>query len=151
MLTFVWFYAAAGITLQALWFRSFSGVPGLILYLGMGWIGLGSIVKLGRDIGYPAVRPMWIAGLFFSVGAILEAISQPVIIRHWVGPHEIFHLAIIVGVAIHWKFIRRLLLIHAPRLADGQPATPVSAASASANDNACANEGQAAVPSIMAS
>ena len=47
--------------------------------------------------------------------------------------------------------IRRLLLIHAPRLADGQPATPVSAASASANDNACANEGQAAVPSIMAS
>jgi channel protein (hemolysin III family) len=132
MLTFVWFFAAVGITLQILWFRFFSGVPGLILYLGVGWIGLGSIVVLGRQIGFRAVRPMWIAGLFYSAGAILEAVRQPVIIPHWIGPHETFHLAIIVGVAIHWQFIRGLLLVHVPRIADSETVVSPSAAVAGA-------------------
>ena len=128
MLTLVWFFAAAGITLQILWFRFFSGVPGLLLYLGVGWIGLGSIVKLGRQIGFRAVRPMWIAGLFYSAGAILEAVRQPVIIPHWIGPHETFHLAIIVAVAIHWNFIRGLLLVHVPRMASSEASASPSAA-----------------------
>jgi channel protein (hemolysin III family) len=114
VLLFVWIYAALGIALQVFWFRIFSGVPGLVLYLGLGWVGLGSIIKLGRQIGYRAVRPIWLAGLFFSVGAVLEAMRQPVLIRDWVGPHEIFHLAVIAGVVIHWQFIRTLLLKHAP-------------------------------------
>lgn len=114
ILVFVWVYAAMGIALQVFWFRIFSGVPGLVLYLGLGWVGLGSVIKLGRQIGFRAVRPIWLAGLFFSVGAVLEAIRQPVIIRDWVGPHEIFHLAVIAGVLIHWQFIRTLLIKHVP-------------------------------------
>ncbi len=114
VLTLIWGYAAAGIVLQILWFKFFSGVPGLVLYLGLGWAGLVSIVKLGRQIGFRAVRPLWYAGIFFSAGAVLEAVRQPVVIRNWVGPHEIFHLAVIVGVMIHWLFIRKLVLQYAP-------------------------------------
>ena len=113
LLTFIWSYAAIAVLLQALWFRTFSGVHGLILYLGLGWIGLFSIFKLGRQLGFSAVRPMWYAGIIYSAGAILEAIGQPVLIHRWVGPHEIFHAAVIAGVALHWTFIRRLLMTHA--------------------------------------
>jgi channel protein (hemolysin III family) len=114
LLTFIWAFAVTGIVLQALWFRFFEGVPGLVLYLGCGWIGLASIIKLGRRIGFRAVRPLISGGLFFTAGAMLEAAHQPVVIPNWVGPHEIFHLAVIIGVAIHWRFIRKLLLVHAP-------------------------------------
>ena len=147
VLSFVWLYAASGITLQAVWFRFFSGVPGLVMYLGMGWIGLGSIVKLGLQIGFRAVRPLWIAGLFFTAGAILEAVGQPVVVRQWVGPHEIFHLAIIIGLAIHWNFIRGLLLVHLPRLTLTESARGADAAALAdaANDNATV------VPQIIAS
>jgi channel protein (hemolysin III family) len=127
MLTFIWLYAATGIGLQMCWFRFFSGVPGLVLYLGLGWVGLISTVKLGRQIGFRAVRPLWFAGIFFSAGAILEAVKQPVLIRNWVGPHEIFHLAVIAGVVIHWQFIRRLLLVHAPPLVAVPSPAPAAA------------------------
>ncbi|MES1171940.1 MAG: hemolysin III family protein [Bacteroidota bacterium] len=112
VLTFVWGYAAVGISLQVIWFDIFSGVPGLIMYLGLGWVGIASVIKLGRQIGFRAVRPLWTAGIAFSAGAILEAVQQPNLMRGWIGPHEIFHLAVILGVAMHWLFIRGLLLNH---------------------------------------
>ena len=115
-LTFIWSYVALAVLLQTLWFQVFSGVPGLVLYLGLGWIGVFSIVKLGRQLGFAVVRPMWYAGIAYSTGAILEATGHPVLIQRWVGPHEVFHLAVILGVAFHWVFIRRLLLTHAPVL-----------------------------------
>jgi len=130
VLTFIWSYVALGVLLQALWFRIFSGVPGLLLYLGLGWIGIFSILKLGRQIGSVAVRPMWYAGIAYSAGAILEATGHPVLVHRWVGPHEIFHVAVIAGVALHWLFIRRLLTAHAPSSSSSPilPTLPAAAA-----------------------
>ena len=78
-----------------------------MLYLGLGWVGVISIFKLGRQLGFVAVRPMWYAGIAYSAGAILEATGHPVLAHCWVGPHEIFHIAVLAGVALHWLFIRR--------------------------------------------
>jgi channel protein (hemolysin III family) len=116
VLKLIWSYVALGVLLQAIWFRVFSGVPGLMLYLGLGWIGVISIFKLGRQLGFVAVRPMWYAGIAYSAGAILEATGHPMLVHRWVGPHEIFHVAVLAGVALHWLFIRRLLTAHAPAL-----------------------------------
>ena len=60
---------------------------------------------------------MLFAGLAYSGGAILEAMGWPVLIPNWVSAHEVFHFAVIAGVILHWRFIRRLLLHHAPRIA----------------------------------
>jgi channel protein (hemolysin III family) len=127
ILTFIWSYVALAILLQVLWFRVFSGIPGLVLYLGLGWVGLFSIIKLGQRLGFAAVRPLWFAGIAYSAGAILEATGHPVLVHGWVGPHEVFHVAVIAGVAVHWFFIRRLLMVHAPPLPfpAEQPALPL--------------------------
>lgn len=114
VLTFIWTYVGLGVLLQALWFHIFSGLPGLILYLGLGWVGAFSIVKLGRQIGFRNVRPAWLAGIAYSAGAIVEAAGPPALIQGWVGPHELFHVAVMAGVALHWAFIRRLMVTHAP-------------------------------------
>lgn len=132
LLSFIWAYAVVGVMLQLLRFDLFSGVWGLVLYLGLGWVGALSIYKLGRQIGFRTVRPIWYAGIAYSAGAIFEACGHPVVIRRWVGPHEIFHFAVIVGVAVHWRFIRRLLLTHARALPVLPVVPPVAAIVAAA-------------------
>jgi channel protein (hemolysin III family) len=114
VLTGIWSYAAIGIFLQIMWFRVFSGLPGRLLYLGLGWFGIASVVKIGRQIGFRTVVPILYAGAFYSVGAVLEATDHPTLLQNWIGPHEIFHVAVVAGVAIHWWFIRSLLTKHAP-------------------------------------
>jgi hemolysin III len=125
VLAFTWGYAICGVLLQIFWFNVFSGVWGLVLYLGLGWVGATSVIKLGRQIGYRAVRPIWYAGIVYSTGAVLEACAPPMLVRHWVGPHEIFHVAVIVGATLHWLFIRDLLIKHAPGVANAV-AVPVA-------------------------
>jgi channel protein (hemolysin III family) len=119
MLAFIWSAALAGALLQILRFDLFSGALGLGLYLAVGWVGVLSIFKLGRQIGFRAVRPIWLAGLAYSIGGV-------------VGPHEMFHFAVLIGVAMHWVFIRRLLDTHAPKLLPAAlprpPALPLGAA-----------------------
>lgn len=126
LLTIIWTYAVVGVTLQILWFDVFSGVPGTLLYLGLGWTGVASIVTLGRQIGFAAVRPIWYAGIAYTAGAIVEAVG-PTLVRNWIGPHEIFHAAVMVGVMLHWLFVRKLLLNHMRPLVDVVPAAAVVA------------------------
>jgi channel protein (hemolysin III family) len=114
LLTFIWSYAVVGMMLQMLWFRAFVGNAGLVLYLGLGWVGALSIYKLGREIGWSPVVPLFCAGIAYSGGAILEAVGWPVLMPPWVSAHEVFHFVVIGGVILHWRFIRRLLLHHAP-------------------------------------
>lgn len=115
LLVLVWGYAAVGIGLQALWFDVFKGDVGLVLYLGMGSIGLASILKLARRIGFGAVLPLVYSGIFFATGAILEAFDWPVIVTHWIEAHEVFHFAVVIGVALNWMFIRALVVRHLER------------------------------------
>jgi channel protein (hemolysin III family) len=116
LLSFIWGYALVGMLLKIFWFGAFVGKLGLALYLALGWMGVVSIYKLSRQIGWAAALPMLYAGLAYSAGAILEAANWPVLIAPWVGAHEVFHFAVIAGVTLHWLFIRRLVLAHAPAL-----------------------------------
>jgi channel protein (hemolysin III family) len=117
VLAFIWSYACMGVLLQIYRFDSISGRTWMLLYLGLGWVGVVSIVKVGRQIGFRAMRPVLYAGLFFSAGALFESFGGHFVIAGSVGPHELFHLAVIAGVALHWLFIRDLLVMHAPAAA----------------------------------
>ena len=37
-----------------------------------------------------------------------DHLHWPVLIPEVVGPHEVFHLAVLAGIAFHWVFIRRI-------------------------------------------
>ncbi len=127
VLIFIWSCAVVGMFLQFFFLETFSGAPGLALYLGVGWVGALSIYKVGKRLGFRAARYIWLAGLVYSVGAIFEATGHPTLIARWIGPHEIFHAAVIVGVALHWAFIRRVLIEHMPIPLAPVPAVAVGA------------------------
>ena len=41
----------------------------------------------------------------YTVGAGIEGIGWPTLIPGAVGPHEVFHVAVLIGAAAHWRFV----------------------------------------------
>jgi len=101
----VWILAITGITLKSIFFDSIPEWLGLGIYLGMGWLGLISGILLSRRLGLSFIKPLVYSGLAYSLGGITEFFSWPILIPGVIGPHEIFHVAVIVGIGIHWYFM----------------------------------------------
>ncbi|MAB90467.1 MAG: hypothetical protein CMJ90_13555 [Planctomycetes bacterium] len=50
-------------------------------------------------------------GLAYSFGAVFEFLQPPFLIPGVIGPHEVFHFAVIVGVIYHWGFVKQATLL----------------------------------------
>jgi len=109
ILALVWTLAITGIILKSIFFNDIPEWLGLSIYLGMGWLGLLSGILLSRRLGFAFVKPLVYSGLAYSLGGITEYFSWPILIPGVIGPHEIFHVAVIVGIAVHWYFIGQCL------------------------------------------
>lgn len=122
VLFLVWALAATIIPLKMVYFDRLSEPLGLALYLGMGWIGLYTGLLVWRMYGPVLLIPLMLGGLSYTAGALLEFARWPNPIPGVVHAHELFHLAVIGGVACHWWFCSHF--------AAGRPPTchaPVSA------------------------
>lgn len=108
ILALVWTFAAVAISLKSIYFHQIPKSVGLTLYLGMGWIGLYTGISLWRRYGFEFIRPMLWGGIAYSVGAILEALRWPVLIPGVIQWHEIFHVAVLIGLTFHWVFIYQI-------------------------------------------
>ena len=93
-----------------MFFTDFPEWVGLTLYLGLGWVGLISATALYRMVGLPPLRPLIGGALAYTVGAALEFAEVPTFMPGIVGPHEVFHLFVLVGVGMHWTYIRRIVI-----------------------------------------
>ncbi|NQU20185.1 MAG: hemolysin III family protein [Candidatus Nealsonbacteria bacterium] len=104
-LLLIWSAAITGIVFSSIfiheipqWFRS-------AVYLGLGWAGVFSGVMIWRRYGWAFIRPLVIGGVAYSIGAIVDGVGWPTLIPHVIGPHEIFHVAVLIGAAAHWRFV----------------------------------------------
>ncbi len=105
MLLLVWVTAITGITLKTIFFTSIPEWLGLIFFLGLGWLGVLSAVLLCRRFGLRYNRPLFLSGLSYTAGATLEFLHAPVIVERVIGPHELFHIAVILGITFHWIYV----------------------------------------------
>jgi channel protein (hemolysin III family) len=104
-LVFIWVIAITTSTLKNVFFSNFPEWLGLSLFLGLGWLGVvtGGIVWYKKDFAF--VKLLLYGGLAYTIGALLEFSLKPVIIPGVVGSHELFHIAVLIGLSMHWKFI----------------------------------------------
>jgi channel protein (hemolysin III family) len=102
----IWTVAFAGLTLKTVYFTAIPEGFGLALYLGFGWLGLVSWIALVRRFGFRFARPVLWGALAYTLGALTDYLRWPVPIPGLVGAHELFHLAVLAGLAFHWMFIR---------------------------------------------
>ncbi len=101
----MWAAAATGATFVTIFFDRMSYGLGTTLYLFLGWIAGVSVIAAWRQWGFGYVRPILAGGVAYSIGAILLGLNWPTIIPGVFGPHEVWHIAVITGLSLHWRFI----------------------------------------------
>ncbi|HJS36561.1 MAG TPA: hemolysin III family protein [Burkholderiales bacterium] len=105
MLSGIWGAAIAVLTIKTVNFGTTPEWVGLLMFLGLGWMGVISVVALARRYGLGFVLPLIWGGLAYTAGAVAEFLRWPQVLPGIVGPHEIFHVAVLAGIAWHWAFI----------------------------------------------
>jgi len=116
LLAWIWVAATAGLVLKTVYFDATPEWVGLLMYLGLGWLGVISTVALARRFGVRFVLPLVWGALAYTIGALVDFLGWPVLVPGVVGPHEIFHLAVLAGISFHWAFINRIAAHNRPRV-----------------------------------
>ncbi len=107
ILLLVWTIAITGLVLKTVFFMGIPGWLGLAFYLGLGWMGVLSAWRLIKIYGRGSVELLFWGGVAYSVGALLNIAGWPTLIPGVIGPHELFHVFVLVGAGLHWTFIHK--------------------------------------------
>lgn len=101
----VWSIAITGLTLEMVFFNNIPEWLSLSFFLFLGWIGFISIWMVRKIYPSGGHNLIAIGGAAYSLGAIMEFTRWPVLWKGVVGPHEVFHVFVLIGAASHWLFI----------------------------------------------
>ena len=104
-LLLVWSAAITGISLRTIFSKSLPSGVGIAIFLIMGWGGLISCVLLWRRYGFSFIRPLLSGGIAYTVGVVILSLNWPIPIPGVIGAHELWHIAVLVGLGLHWKFV----------------------------------------------
>ncbi len=102
-----WTVAVTGVILLNVFPRTLGSETAIVIYLMMGWGGGMSCVILGRRYGLDFVRPLIAGGVAYSIGAVVLGMGTPTLIPGVVSAHEIWHVAVLVGLFLHWCFVQQ--------------------------------------------
>lgn len=108
VLGLIWLAALAGVVVKSVFFASVPEQAGIAAYLILGWSGGISILAILIRRGLRFVSPLLLGGLAYTAGALCEFTSLPVPLPGIIGSHEIFHLAVLVGLGSMWLFMHRI-------------------------------------------
>jgi len=104
MVGLVWVVAFAALFGKvALWSRVGDGL-GLMMYVGLSAIGLSSIVFLPRKLRWRAYVPMGLGAGVYVGGALVDNFAKGWLWPSVFGPHELFHVAVLTALLLHWRF-----------------------------------------------
>ena len=104
LLGIVWGTAVAGITVTLTWPNRPRWLD-VVLYLLLGWAGLGWLGAFWTTGGPAVVLLILLGGLCYSVGAVVYALKRPDPSPTWFGFHEIFHACTIAAALCHFAAI----------------------------------------------
>jgi channel protein (hemolysin III family) len=108
VLLIVWTLSITGLTLTAVFFKEIPEWLSLTFFLSLGWFGLFTIWSIYKVHNKSLMTYIIVGGLFYTLGAVIEFIRWPVLAEGIVGPHEIFHLFVVLGALFHWKLVYKI-------------------------------------------
>jgi ABC-2 type transport system ATP-binding protein len=109
-----WIGAVLGITFKSIFSDEMPAKMMLPFYLLLGWLGIFAGILLARRHGLRFIRYLLLGGLAYTIGALMEAIGWLVIIPGVVHPHELLHVAVLMGAFLQWIFIWDIADGHVP-------------------------------------
>ncbi len=100
ILIVIWLLAAIGVALSAFTTRLPRWV-GTSIYIVMGWASILALPSLLAALPPEAVMLLFLGGVAYTLGGIIYALKKPDPFPRVFGFHEIFHLLVILGAALH--------------------------------------------------
>ncbi|MEE2825561.1 MAG: hemolysin III family protein [Planctomycetota bacterium] len=118
VLILIWSMAATGILARLFFMDSIPYAVGTGIFVAMGWVGLfsGVLVRLQYGPGY--LGPLLAGGICYTAGAVMDACQWPTPLPMIIGPHELFHLMVLAGLAFQWYFIAQIAAGRIPSRGD---------------------------------
>jgi channel protein (hemolysin III family) len=101
----VWLIAILGILLKTIYFESIPPRVGTAIYIAMGWIGLYSWHAVARQYGFEFAQPIMWGGIAYTIGGLLDSLHWPILVTGVIQWHEVFHIAVLIGLGCHWAFV----------------------------------------------
>jgi channel protein (hemolysin III family) len=124
----IWGAASVGIALKC-YAETMSPFTTYFVYLGLGWLGIFAVGIAWRRHGPSFIEYAVLGGAAYTAGAAFQIACEPNFLVGTIGPHELLHIAVLVGIACHWKFIYQFAHGHVPMSASAisqtEPATAV--------------------------
>ena len=111
ILVLIWVIAIAGIALKALWIDAPRWLSSSI-YVLMGWLIIIAFVPLVNSVPRGGVTLMVSGGVTYTVGAVIYALKRPKFNFKLFGFHELFHLFVMAGSALHIIFMFKYMVIY---------------------------------------
>lgn len=92
---FVWAFAIIGIVLNAIDIKKYA-IFSMICYLGMGWCIIFKANIIPMLLGKVGFALLLLGGISYTIGALFYGLGRK---KKWM--HSIFHLACVIGSALH--------------------------------------------------
>lgn len=118
----IWSVAIVGVISKLFFFELIPDEFSTAAYLIAGWLGLLAAIDLWRSRPDFSLRLLLGGGVAYTAGILTEVLFSPVLVRRVIGGHEIFHVAVILGLSLHWAFISGALRVRMPVLERVVPA-----------------------------
>jgi hemolysin III len=107
MLAGVWGAAAAGIAMRVLWQKAPRALY-TALYVAMGWMVVLRWQAVQHALPTTALVLVVTGGLVYTLGAVVYALRRPDPFPRLFGFHEIWHLFVLGGSALHFAAVASL-------------------------------------------
>ena len=105
LITIEWIVAAVGVYLKLSKKIKKKSLWDTTMYIIMGWLAILALPYLINNLGFARIMFLFFGGIAYTVGAIMSYYKKPVIIPGIVEGHELFHIFIVIGAALHYVLI----------------------------------------------
>lgn len=103
----IWTLAFVGIIYKLFLYKNRLHLSTL-MYVAMGWLGLFLLPSALQLMSPVAISLVVAGGIVYSIGAVIFAIQKPNFHRHF-GHHELWHLFVLAGCALHFVAVVQVL------------------------------------------
>lgn len=104
LIAFLWGLTLIGIVVKLTWWNMALWMTALV-YVALGWVSCMGLIALAQAVGWRHLWLFFAGGIAFSVGAVVFATGWPVLWSGALSAHDLFHLLVLLGAALHYRFI----------------------------------------------
>ena len=104
VLAIVWSGSAVAIFIRLFWITAPKWIS-VVVSISLGWVGVVALPEVVAGAGLACMLLILAGGIAYSVGAVVYALKRPDPFPTVFGYHEIFHLLIVIAVALQYSAI----------------------------------------------